>query len=181
MAFRRAAQFKGVVKKHFVTFMNDTLKIVPDSLFKLDQDFDFIIMNNQIIIWRPSGFIFTAEMDEQIAASAMKNVAFVAKEIKCVNFDRLKDYVSSHKMAMRLISAIKSRKDLNSISKNLLKSECKTAGLKVSEENGILFPEDGSEFGFLMLLDRRRYTVTLIAKKPETYEAPSRHIAQRAD
>lgn len=70
-------------------------------------------------------------------------------------------YETAHKMAMRLISAIQSRKDLNSISKNLLKSECKTAGLKVSEESGILFPEDGSEFGFLMLLDRRRYTVTL--------------------
>jgi hypothetical protein len=43
MGFRRAAQFKGVVKKHLVTFMNDALQLVPDKLFKLDTDFDFII------------------------------------------------------------------------------------------------------------------------------------------
>ena len=181
IAFRRAAQFKGVVEKNFVTFMNDTLKMMPDRLFKLDQDYDFLIMDQKIYIWRPSGFIFTAGMDEQIAACAMKSVEFVAKEIRCVNFDRLKEYVSKHKMAMRLIAAIRSRDDLADISKKHLKSECKEAGLKVYEENGVLFPEEGNEFGFLMLLDRRRYTVTLIDKKPETYEAPSRHIAQRAE
>lgn len=181
MGFRRATQFKGVVKKNLITFLNDTLKIVKDHLFKLDTDFDFLIYDNQILIWHPSGFIFTAGMDEHIAACAAENVDQVAKAVTFVDFSCLKEYVSKHKLSMRLIAAIRSRNDLADISKKRLKAECKEAGLKISETNGMLSPQEGSEYGFLMLLDRRRYTVTLIEKKPETYEAPSRHAAARAE
>ena len=181
MGFRRAAQFKGVVKKNLITFLNDTLKIVEDHLFKLDTDFDFLICDNQILIWRPSGFIFTAGMDEHIAACAAANVDQVAKFVACVDFTHLKEYVSKHKLSMRLIAAIRSRNDLAEISKRCLKAACKEAGLKISETKGMLSPQEGSEYGFLMLLDRRRFTVTLIEKKPETYEAPSRHAAERAE
>ncbi len=181
MAFRRAAQFKGVVKKHLITLVNDALCMAPDKIFKLDTDFDFVIYDDQILIWRPSGFIFTAEMDEKLAACAAANVDKIAEDVTCVDFTGLKDFVSSHKLAMRLVAAIKSRNDLVSISKKCLKKECEDAGVKVSLKNGKLVPEDGSEMAFLMLMDRRRYTVTLIADKPETYEAPSRHAAQRAE
>jgi len=181
MGFRRAAQFKGVVKKNLITLLDDTLKLVEDHLFKLDTDFDYIIYDDQVLIWRPSGFIFTAGMDEHIAACAAANVDLVSKEVACVDFLGLKDFVLKHKLSMRLIAAIKSRKNLADISKRRLKAECKEAGLKISEIKGMLSPQEGSEYGFLMLLDRRRYTVTLIEKKPETYEAPSRHAAARAE
>jgi hypothetical protein len=82
---------------------------------------------------------------------------------------------------MRLVAAIKSRPDLVNISKRCLRSECRQAGLKIEQKDGKLVPAEGSEMGFLMLLDRRRYTVTLIERTPETYEAPSRHSAARAE
>jgi hypothetical protein len=181
MAFRRAAQFKGVIKKNLITFLNDSLKIVNDELFKLDTDFDFLIFDDQILIWRPSGFIFTAGMDEYIARSAADNVDQVSREVLCVNFSHLKGFIAKHRLSMRLIAAIKSRDDLAEISKQRLEAECKESGLKIIERDGLLLPEEGSEYGFLMLLDRRRYTVTLIDQKPETYEAPSRHAADRAE
>jgi hypothetical protein len=181
MAFRRAAQFKGVLQKKLLHFMDDALRIIEDHVFKLDTDFDFIICDEKIYIWRPSGFIFVSQMDEQMAACAMANVDHIAEDITCVDFDGLKKFVSGHKLAMRLVAAIKSRNDLAAISKKRLKAECKEAGLKVGENANKLAPVEGSEMGFLMLLDRRRYTVTLIEKHPETYEAPSRHSAARAD
>ena len=116
-----------------------------------------------------------------MAACAMANVDHIAEDITCVDFDGLKKFVSGHKLAMRLVAAIKSRNDLAAISKKRLKAECKEAGLKIAENGEKLAPVEGSEMGFLMLLDRRRYTVTLIEKHPETYEAPSRHSAARAD
>ena len=82
---------------------------------------------------------------------------------------------------MRLVAAIKSRADLTSISKKHLSSECKKSGIKVTQKDGKLLPAEGSEMAFLNMLDRRRYTVTLISKTPETYEAPSRHSAKRAE
>jgi hypothetical protein len=181
MAFRRAAQFKGVVKKHLVTFVNDSLRLVPDSLFKLDADFDFLIFDDQILIWRPSGFLFTADMDEHVAACAAANVDHISQNVSCVDFTGLRAFVSTHKMGMRLVAAIKGRNDLLAITRTRLRSECKAAGVKVVLKDGKLLPAEGNEMSFLMLLDRRRYTVTLIPNTPETYEAPSRHSALRAE
>ena len=181
MAFRRASQFKGVIKKHLLTIINDALHIVPDQLFKLDNDFDFLIFDDQILIWHPIGFIFTADMDAQIAECAAANVDSIAEDITCVDFTGLKTFVSKHKLAMRLVAALKSRSDLVSVSKTRLRAECRDSGVKVIQKDGKLSPAEGSEMGFLMLLDRRRYTVTLIEKQPETYEAPSRHAATRAE
>lgn len=181
MGFRRAAQFKGVVKKHLVTIINDALRLVDDNLFKLDSDFDFLIFDEQILIWRPSGFLFTAGMDEHIAACAATNVDYIAGEMSCVNFDALRGFVSRHKLAMRLVAAIKSRNDLSAITKQRLKAECNDSGVKLVQKDGKLLPAEGSEMGFLMLLDRRRYTLTLVPKHPETYEAPSRHPAAKAE
>jgi hypothetical protein len=181
MAFRRAAQFKGVVKKHLVTLLNDALHMVPDTLFKLDSDFDFVIFDGQILIWRPSGFVFTADMDEHIAACAAINVDHIAGEVSCVEFAALREFVSQHKLAMRLVAAIKSRNDLSAITKQRLKAECKDSGVKLVHQDGKLLPAEGSEMSFLMLLDRRRYTVMLVPKQPETYEAPSRHLAATAE
>lgn len=179
MGFRRAAQFKGVVKKHLVTFINDALQLVPDRLFKLDTDFDFVIFDNQILIWRPSGFVFTADMDKHIAACAAANVARISEDIVSVDFIGLKAFVSKHKLAMKLVAAIKSRNDLEQISLRRLKASCKANNVGFTIKNGKLVPDKGSEMDFLLLLDRRRYTLELIEKVPETYQAASRHLAKQ--
>ncbi|MDQ7088940.1 MAG: hypothetical protein Q9Q13_14270 [Acidobacteriota bacterium] len=41
-ALRRASQFKGVLKKRLIRWLDDTLKIIEDSVFKLDNDFDLL-------------------------------------------------------------------------------------------------------------------------------------------
>jgi hypothetical protein len=179
MGFRRATQFKGVVRKHLVTFINDALQLVPDKLFKLDNDFDFVIFDDQILVWRPSGFIFTADMDEYIAACAAVNVERISEAVTCVDFTGLRDFVSKHKLAMRLVAAIKSRDDLMKISLNRLKTSCKANKVEFTTKNGKLMPNEGSEMDFLLLLDRRLYTVELIEKQPETYQASSRHLAKQ--
>jgi hypothetical protein len=181
MAIRRAAQFKGVLHKKLIRFSDDALRIIKDNVFKLDTDFDYFICDGKVYILRPSAFIFTSEMDNQLAACAMANVERIAEDITCVDFDGLKKFVSGHKLAMRLVAAIRSRNDLTAISTRRLNAECKDSGIKVVQKDGKLTPAEGSEMGFLMLLDRRRYTLTLIDKQPETYEAPSRHTAPRAD
>ena len=180
MGFRRAAQFKGVVKKHLITLINDALQLVPDKLFKLDTDFDFVIFEDQILVWRPSGFIFTADMDAHIAACAAANVDHISKDVTCVDFTGLRDFVSKHKLAMRLVAAIKSRDDLVKISLNRLRSSCRANKVEFTTKNGKLIPKEGSETDFLLLLDRRLYTLELIERHPETYQASSRHLARPA-
>jgi len=180
MAFRRAAQFKGVLKKHLIALVDDALCMAPDRLFKLDIDFDFLIFGKKVLIWRPSGFIFTADMDSQIMACAAGNVDRISESISCVNFTGLKTFVSEHKMAMRLVAALKSRNDLSEISLKRLQTSCKTNDIKFTSIDGKLVPAKGSEMDFLLLLDRRLYTLTLIEKQPETYQAASRNKVERA-
>lgn len=174
MAFRRAAQFKGVVKKHLITFMRDALHIVEDDLFKLDTDFDFLIYDDKAFIWRPSGFTFMAEIDEQLAASAAANVSVIAKDMQKVDFAPILKFVATHKKAMRLVAALKSRGDLGTVSLALLEKNCKANGVEFTKPGGKLTPKAGSEYQFLEVLDRRLYTVTLVQSTPETYEAASR-------
>lgn len=180
MALRRAAYFKGILNKRLVRFCDDALRIIPDNVFKLDTDFDFLILDSHIYIWRPSGFVFTSDMDEHVSACAMKNVDRIAEDITCVHFDGFREFISTHKRAMRLVAAIRSRNDLTAISGELLRSGCQGCDIQVLEEDGKLMPAPGSELAFLMLLDRRRYTLKLIDEQPEIYEAASRCIARKA-
>lgn len=179
MAFRRATQFKGVVKKHLITFHNNALRIVPDNLFKLDTDFDFLIFDDQILIWRPSGFIFTSDLDAHFVASAAENVDKISENLSYVDFGGLRDYVTKHKLAMRLVAALKSRTDLADISLRLLKATCKSNKVDFIMRNGKLVLSEGNEMDFLLVLDRRLYTLTLIPERPETYQASSRSPATR--
>jgi len=180
LAFHRAAQFKGILKKRLIRFSDDALRIIPDKVFKLDTDFDFLVFDNEVLIWRPSGFVFTADMDHQIAACAKENISYIEETITCVDFTDLREFVSTHKRAMRLVAVIKGRRDLAAIALKLLHAECKQARIPLRQKNGKLFPEPGHELAFLMLLDRRRYTVTLVEGQPETYEAASRRLASPA-
>lgn len=48
-ALRRATQFKGVLKSRnrLVRMLDDTLKIIEDTVFKLDNDFDLLVDSGQ--------------------------------------------------------------------------------------------------------------------------------------
>jgi len=181
LAIRRAAQFKGVLKAkgRLIWWLDDTMKVVEDDVFKLDQDFDYLVTDDEMYILRPSGFEYTVHLDERILAKATQNTHELQQVIPFVAFEGLAGYVSDHKRAARLVAAIRSRSDLAAISKDSLEAECDQTGVQTEEVDGKLRPVDGQELRFLMLLDRRRYNVSLIPDSPETYEAASRRQVQR--
>ena len=160
-AMRRSTQFKGILKarNRLIRWEDETLKIIPDNVFKLDQDFDFYVSNDMIYIYRPSGFEYTAALDEHILQQAEQNSRALEQDIGFVNFDGIVQYVANHKRAARLVASLRSRDDLSQISKTHLKKLCK-------------------EYLFLQVLDRRRYNVTLIENNDETYVAASRRRAK---
>jgi hypothetical protein len=48
-ALRRATQFKGILKSRnrLGRMFDDTMRVIPDAVFKLDSDFDLLIDNNR--------------------------------------------------------------------------------------------------------------------------------------
>ena len=70
IAVNRLSTFKGLLRKKLLRFIDDTLQGIDDNIFKLDNDFDFVIHHNNIDILHPTGFNFIANIEDEILRSA---------------------------------------------------------------------------------------------------------------
>jgi len=173
---RRATQFKGVLKSknRLVRMLDDTLKIIEDTVFKLDNDFDLLIGAKNVHILRPSGFEFAGKLQQAILDAVPENIKAIGKDLTFVEFDGIEAYAGKHPRAARYLASIRGQEETKNIDKSLLKKLCKQTGVEIAESKGKVFVTDGHEMGFLEVLDRRRYEVSLVKEKPERYRAASR-------
>ncbi len=174
IAIKRPSQFKGLLSKKLIQFIDDTLQLVPDNVFKLDNDFDFIIHKNNIDILHPTGFSFIANIDEEVLRSAANATRQLSVRVQFINFNYLADFVAHSKTAAKLVASIKARTDLERTSQEKLLEKCTRIGVTVREENGQIIPEDNHIVSFLQILDRREYDFDLTVDEPEIYVASSR-------
>lgn len=177
VAIRRSAQFKALLEARLIQFIDDTLRAVDDHVFKLDHDFDLVIVDNTVLINRVTAFELLAEIDEEVQAAAVENTQRLQMILPFIEFDGLAEYVRQHKRAARVVAALRSRDDLSQTSITNLRKECKRSGVEIHLKDGKLIPEPGHELAFLQMLDRRRYAVSLITGTWEQYEAPNRKEA----
>jgi hypothetical protein len=177
LAIKRPSQFKGLLKKKnkLIRWADDTLKVIQDDVFKLDQDFDFIVESDQRInILHPSGFIFISDMEEQILQAAAETTRQLDQRVQCVNFASMTDYISKSKRAAKLIASINSRNDLEHTSLEKLRNLCNSLRIEIQEENGQIMPCENHILDFLYVLDRRQYDIDITDLQPEIYVAASR-------
>jgi hypothetical protein len=173
-ALRRASQFKGVLKKHLIRFVSDSLKLIDDDVFKLDSDFDLLVDSANVHILRPSGFEFAGKLQQAILEAVPENIKAIRKDLAFVDFDGIEAYAGKHPRAARYLASIRGQEETRNIDKSLLKKLCKQTGVDVAEAKGKVIVTDGHEMAFLEVLDRRRYEVSLVKEKPERYRAASR-------
>jgi hypothetical protein len=175
-ALRRATQFKGVLKSRnrLIRMLDDTLTIIEDSVFKLDNDFDLLVDGTNVHILRPSGFEFAGKLQQAILAAVPENIKAIRKDLPFVEFDGIEAYAGKHPRAARYLASIRSQGETKNIDKSLLKKLCKETRVEVTESQGKISITGGHEMGFLEVLDRRRYEVSLVKEKPERYRAASR-------
>lgn len=175
IAIKRPSQFKGLLRKKLIHLIDDTLQVVPDNIFKLDNDFDFIIHENNIDILHPTGFNFIANIEDEILRSAADATRQLSVRIQFVNFNYLADFVGHSKTAAKLIASIKARDDLERTSQQKLLEKCTRIGVIVREENGQILPDEAHIVRFLEILDRRGYDFDILDDDiPEIYVAASR-------
>lgn len=175
-AIRRSAQFKGVLKEHsrLIRIVDDTLKLIEDDVFKLDNDFDLLMDNQNLCILRPKGFESLGELKEAILSAVPKNIQEITKEMDFVDFSTIQDYAERHSRAASYLASIRSQGEMNHIDKDLLKSLCKRTGVEIEEADGKIIVHEKNIMGLLEVLDRRRYGVELVPKSPESYKASNR-------
>lgn len=174
IAIKRPSQFKGLLRKKLIQFIDDTLQVVPDNIFKLDNDFDFIIHEVNIDILHPTGFNFIANIDEEVLRSAADSTRQLSLRIQYINFNYLADFVGHSKTAAKLVASIKSRTDLERTCQIKLLEKCVRIGVNIREENGQILPDETDIVRFLEILDRRGYDFDITEDLPEIYVASSR-------
>lgn len=173
-AVRRASQFKGVLKKRLIRLVSDSLKLIEDNVFKLDNDFDFLVDSANVHILRPSGFEFAGKLQQAILEAVPENIKAIRKDLPFVDFDGIEAYAREHPRAARYLASIKGQAETKNIDKAALKKLCKSTGVEVSEAKGKIIVSPGHEMGFLEVLDRRRYELELVKGQPERFKASSR-------
>lgn len=173
-AVRRATQFKGLLKKRLLRLLTDTLKLIEDKMFILDNDFDFLIDGERIHILRPSSFEFAGKLQSAILSATKENIDTIQKRIPFVDFEGLRKYVSKHPRAARYLASIRSHLDEGVIDRNLLLDLCKSTQVGVKVDGDKIIIHSGHEMGFLEVLDRRRYEIRLRHDKSESFRAMSR-------
>ena len=175
-ALRRATQFKGVLKSknRLVRMLDDTLRIIKDTVFKLDNDFDLLVDSANVHILRPSGFEFAGQLQQAILDAVPENIKAIRKDLAFVEFDGIEVYAREHPRAARYLASIRAQEETSSIDRSLLRKLCKQTGVQLSESKGKLTVAGGHEMAFLEVLDRGRYEVSLVKEKPERYRAASR-------
>ena len=173
-ALRRATQFKGILKSRLLQFVTDSLRIVKDDVFKLDNDFDLLIDSTNVHILRPSGFEFAGRLQEAILAAVPQNISVIEKDMAFVEFAGIREFAAKHPRAARLLASIRGEKETKSIDRSALRRFCKAMGVEIRLANGKVRVVENHEMGFLEVLDRRRYEVHLVKDSPERFRAGSR-------
>jgi Domain of unknown function (DUF4868) len=173
---KRASQFKAILSAQYrlIRWIDDSLKAIPDNIFKLDNDFDFIIGQEDIYILRPSGFEYISDVAALVSEKAKEKANALSSVIPFADFSTIAEYSATHKRAARLISAISIRNDLGSIQKEKLLLAAQQTKVELEEVDGRIRPKKGHEIGFLELLDHRRYTTSLTDDTPAAFVASSR-------
>lgn len=159
--------------------IDDTLQAVEDDIFKLDNDFDFIIHDTYVEILHPAGFIFVSDLEAQILTGVSSTVLQLSQALPFINFDVVGDYVVRKKArrAAKLLASIKSRSDIHLTNQDRLIQKCCTQNISITtDESGRLVTSEADIVGLLEILDRRLYDYDLVEGQVEIYVAGSRKI-----
>lgn len=174
---RKATQFKGTVKakNRLVRMANDTLSIIEDTVFKLDNEFDVLITDAHVYILNDAKMQQIADITSRVAATAKDKIQAVEDTITFLDLSRIKKNIEQHPRVARYAA---------SIAQNALIGSFKRARIEqLAQQHGIVFKELDTgklqcrvqdETKLMELLDARRYHLDLADDGGDPYRATGR-------
>ena len=176
IGIRRSSSFKGVLsqKPRLMSLVSDELRMVSDDLFRLDNEFDVLVDDEQVCILRVAGFELIGGLQDAIKEASTENVQALGSALPFVDVSTV-DPQSFNITTARQLAAVK-QQQLSGITLDSLRDACDENEVAYSLVNGRLeFGEDG--IGDLLdVLDRRLYTDGLVPGNLTRYKAGSRQI-----
>lgn len=172
-AVRKTSKAKGILKGRYISITNDALRIVKDTVFKLENDFDFLIDSKNIHIFRPNSLVSICELKKVVLAAVPKNIEKIAQDLTYVDFSKIQNYAQTHSRAALGIASIQSQGLAKNIDKEALKRACNEFQVDVTIDGEKIFIEN-QFMAFLHILERRLYKSDLEVGKVELFRAESR-------
>jgi hypothetical protein len=174
---RKATQFKGTMKakNRFVRMTNDTLSIIEDTVFKLDNEFDVLITDRNVYILNDAKMQQLADITSRVAATAKDKIQAIENTITFLDLSRVKDKIEKHPRVARYAASIAQ----NPLIANFQRAKIET----LAQQHGIVFKELGTgklqcrvqdEAKLMELLDARRYHLDLADNGGDPYRATGR-------
>lgn len=178
---KQASQLKGLLaaRNRLVQILDDSLTMLNADVLRLDKDFDFVIDDQFVYILHSTGFENIAEVDAKILNRAKEKALELQQRITFVDFTGIADHAAKHKGSARLVAAVWSRKDLDSLSATKVKQFARDTEVEFTEAKGVIRPLDGHEAGLLEAIDYRRYAVDIDEDGVKVFVALSRKRAKR--
>ena len=173
IALRRASQFKGILKSRLVRVDDDSLSIVHDPIFKLDNDFDVLIDAEHTHIWRPAAFEFLGGLKQAVLDAVPENVAAIRHDVTFVDFTSIQTFAATHSRAARYLASIRTQA-LAGMEPQRLMALCDRAEVPFEHVAGMVRVAAPHVMDFLEVLDRRRYDLELVPGTRERFRATSR-------
>lgn len=173
---RKAAQFKGVLKSRgrLIRQIDDSMRLVDEDLFRLDEDFDVLIDRGSVHILHPKSFEALGHLQQLILDAVEANARDVSRHLPYVDFGPIEAYARTHPRAARLLASIRAQGGTDGVDRRRLVHWCRLTGVAVrSTTRGVEVPPE-SILGFLEVLDRRRYELELVPGSAERYRATGR-------
>ncbi len=172
---RQSTEFKGILRHRarLIRLVNDTLRMTQDDIFKLDTEFDVLIASDEVRILRPVGFETIGQLQQVIRDAVPQNTQALQNSLGFVDFDSIEEFAKGSVGAARLLASIRT-KNVDGITVDSLRRECIDNGVEVDFDGVRLTVAGEAVLGFLMTLDRRRFSTELIPGEREVYDASNR-------
>jgi len=177
IGIKKATQFKGTVKasNRLVRMIDDTLSIIQDTVFKLDNEFDVLITDTNVYILNDGRMQQLVDIISIVAATAKEKIEEIERSISFLDLSRIKDKIEKHPRVARYAASIAKNTAIADFQRERIEA--------LAIQHGIVFTELGSgrlqcrvqdEAKLMELLDARRYHLDLADNGGDPYRATGR-------
>jgi hypothetical protein len=177
IAIKRATAFKGTLgaRNRLVAFIDNTLKIIEEEVFRLDLSFDILLCDQNIFIADSDSFVSIGDLQEVLIAAAERKLEAIQASVPFLDLSGVASDIQNHPRTARLVASVAERGDLETLDKEKIVALAAAHGLSLIEDrDGKLRPRAGQRHAFMEVLDDRRYLSNLTTRPPVPYRARSK-------
>lgn len=172
-AVKSTGDFRRRVREpKLMGWFGEGLGIESELRFELYNDFDFLIDDSGVHVYRIKTFETVCNLAEAVRNAVTQNVDYLSDQITFIDFAPFLENPSIRNA--RALASIRAEGRYQRVEQDLLCGHCDKLELEYEVVDGRIRISPESRDGFLRLINRQVLGIELVRGEPETYLAASR-------